>query len=262
MSDQMNPEDELNLPDLDGEDFDIQEFAQEVADDIAHDVAHDAAKAQAVSGQGASDETVDLEDGELATEEDTDDGVSLGAPNLRAALEALLMVAEEPMTVATLATLTRTPEDQVIASLHDLSQEYAIQGRGFDLREVGGGWRYWTRDNCSQVVERFVLDGQHGRLSQAALETLAVVAYRQPVTRGRITAIRGVNVDGVVRTLTTRGLIEESGHDHETGAHLYRTTTYFLERLGLKSLDELPPIAQHLPMPDTVEEVLDEVTSQ
>ena len=207
-------------------------------------------------------EQVQFEDGELATEQETDDGISLGAPSLPAALEALLLVADEPMPLATLATLTRTPEDQVLKTLHDLAQEYAIQGRGFDLREVGGGWRYWTRDNCSQVVERFVLDGQHGRLSQAALETLAVVAYRQPVTRGRITAIRGVNVDGVVRTLVTRGLIEESGHDHETGAHLYRTTPYFLERLGLKSLEDLPPIAQHLPMPDTVEEVLDEVTSQ
>ena len=204
-----------------------------------------------------SDETVELIDGESATETELDDGISLGAPSIRAALEALLMVAEEPMSSSTLATLTRTPEEVVVATLHDLAQEYAVQERGFDLRELGGGWRFWTRDNCAQVVERFVLDGQHGRLSQAGLETLAVVAYRQPVTRSRISAIRGVNVDGVVRTLVTRGLIEETGHDHETGAHLYRTTTYFLERLGLKSLDELPPIAAHLPMPDNVEEVLD-----
>jgi segregation and condensation protein B len=204
-----------------------------------------------------SDETVELIDGESATETELDDGISLGAPSIRAALEALLMVAEEPMSTSTLATLTRTPEEVVVTTLHDLAQEYAIQERGFDLRELGGGWRFWTRDNCAQVVERFVLDGQHGRLSQAGLETLAVVAYRQPVTRSRISAIRGVNVDGVVRTLVTRGLIEETGHDHETGAHLYRTTTYFLERLGLKSLDELPPIAAHLPMPDNVEEVLD-----
>jgi segregation and condensation protein B len=204
-----------------------------------------------------SDEAVEFLDGESATDVEVDDGVSLGAPSLRAALEALLMVTEEPMSTATLATLTRTPEVTVVTTLHDLAQEYAVQERGFDLRELGGGWRFWTRDNCAQVVERFVLDGQHGRLSQAGLETLAVVAYRQPVTRARISAIRGVNVDGVVRTLVTRGLIEETGHDHETGAHLYRTTTYFLERLGLKSLDELPPIAAHLPMPDNVEEVLD-----
>jgi len=204
-----------------------------------------------------SEETVEFIDGESATDVEVDDGLSLGAPSIRAALEALLMVTEEPMTTATLATLTRTPEDTVLTTLHDLAQEYAVQERGFDLRELGGGWRFWTRDNCAQVVERFVLDGQHGRLSQAGLETLAVVAYRQPVTRSRISAIRGVNVDGVVRTLVTRGLIEETGHDHETGAHLYRTTTYFLERLGLKTLEELPPIAAHLPMPDNVEEVLD-----
>jgi segregation and condensation protein B len=204
-----------------------------------------------------SEDTVEFIDGESATDVEIDDGLSLGAPSIRAALEALLMVTEEPMTTATLATLTRTPEDTVVTTLHDLAQEYAVQERGFDLRELGGGWRFWTRDNCAQVVERFVLDGQHGRLSQAGLETLAVVAYRQPVTRSRISAIRGVNVDGVVRTLVTRGLIEETGHDHETGAHLYRTTTYFLERLGLKSLAELPPIAAHLPMPDNVEEVLD-----
>jgi len=203
------------------------------------------------------EEVAELEDGESVTDADEEDGDSLGAPTLSAALEALLLVAEEPMTVSTLATLTRTPEDQVITNLHDLAQEYTVQGRGFDLRELGGGWRFWTRDNCATVVERFVLDGQHARLTQAALETLAVVAYRQPVTRARISAIRGVNVDGVVRTLVTRGLIEEVGHDGETGAHLYRTTTYFLERLGLKSLEELPPIAEHLPMPDSVEDVLD-----
>ena len=208
-----------------------------------------------------TDESLDLIDGESATEMETDDGVSLGAPSLRAALEALLMVAEEPMTSSTLATLTRTPQENVVTTLHDLAQEYAVQERGFDLRELAGGWRFWTRDNCAQVVERFVLDGQHGRLSQAGLETLAVVAYRQPVTRARISAIRGVNVDGVVRTLVTRGLIEETGHDNETGAHLYRTTSYFLERLGLKTLEELPPIAAHLPMPDNVEEVLDLVNT-
>ena len=216
--------------------------------DLDQDVIHDEFETE---GQ--------LIDGESATDVD-DDAPALGAPNISAALEALLLVADEPMSVSTLATLTRTPEDLIITTLHDLSQEYAVQGRGFDLRELGGGWRFWTRDNCATVVERFVLDGQHARLTQAALETLAVVAYRQPVTRARISAIRGVNVDGVVRTLVTRGLIEEVGHDHDTGAHLYRTTTYFLERLGLKSLEDLPPIAEHLPMPDSVEDVLDLAT--
>lgn len=195
-------------------------------------------------------------DGDSVTQDEVvEDG--LGAPDLRSALEALLLVADEPMTTSTLATHTRTPEDEVLATLKELSVEYTQQGRGFDLKEIAGGWRFWTRADCAGVVERFVLDGQHARLTQAALETLAVVAYRQPVTRSRISAIRGVNVDSVVRNLVARGLIEEVGHDHETGAHLYQTTTYFLERLGLKSLDELPPIAEHLPMPDNVEAVLD-----
>lgn len=188
-------------------------------------------------------------------EEPEDDG--LGAPSLRAALEALLLVADQPVPTVQLAALTRMPQDEVLATLHDLAQEYAVAGRGFDLRELGGGWRFWTRDTCAGVVQRFVLDGQHARLSQAALETLAVIAYRQPVTRARIAAIRGVNVDGVVRTLVTRGLVEEVGHDGETGALLLRTTPYFLERMGLADLDQLPPIAEHLPMPDSVEEVLD-----
>lgn len=182
---------------------------------------------------------------------------SLGAPSLSAALEALLMIADQPVPTAQLAALVRVPEDEVLSTLQDLAQEYAVQGRGFDLRELGGGWRFWTRDNCATVVERYVLDGQHARLSQAALETLAVVAYRQPVTRSRISAIRGVNVDGVVRTLVTRGLIEESGHDGISGAVLLRTTPYFLERMGLAGLADLPPIAEHLPMPDSVEEVLE-----
>ena len=208
----------------------------------------------------STDESEITADTEIAGESVTSDDVvddGLGAPDLRSALEALLLVADEPMTTATLATLTRTPEDQILDTLRDLSAEYTEQGRGFDLKEIAGGWRFWTRADCAGVVERFVLDGQHARLTQAALETLAVVAYRQPVTRSRISAIRGVNVDSVVRNLVARGLIEEVGHDHETGAHLYRTTTYFLERLGLKSLEDLPPIAEHLPMPDNVEAVLD-----
>lgn len=193
--------------------------------------------------------------GESSEAVEPDEG--LGAPSLTAALEAVLMVADEPVPTAELAALARVPQAEVLAALQDLAQEYAVQGRGFDLRELGGGWRFWTRDSCAAVVERYVLDGQHARLSQAALETLAVIAYRQPVTRARISAIRGVNVDSVVRTLVTRGFVEESGHDGLTGALLLRTTPHFLERLGLNSLDDLPPIAEHLPMPDNVEEVLD-----
>lgn len=181
-----------------------------------------------------------------------DDGVpepgeDLGAPSLPAALEALLMVADQPLDVLTLASLTRTPAAAVAEELAVLSTSYLEQGRGFDLREAGGGWRFYTREDCSEVVERFVRDGQQARLTQAALETLAVVAYRQPVTRGRISAIRGVNVDGVIRTLLSRGLVEEVGEQDESGAHLYRTTSYFLERLGLTSLEQLPPLADYLP---------------
>ena len=125
--------------------------------------------------------------------------------------------------------------------------DYDESGRGFELRNVAGGWRYYTREALAPVVERFVLDGQQARLTQAALETLAVVAYKQPVSRSRVSAIRGVNVDGVMRTLLTRGLVEEAGTDHETGAHLYRTTSYFLERIGVTSLDDLPELAPFLP---------------
>jgi segregation and condensation protein B len=122
------------------------------------------------------------------------------------------------------------------------------------LRQVAGGWRLYTRADCAPYVERFVLDGQQARLTQAALETLAVIAYRQPVTRQRVSAVRGVNVDGVVRTLVARGLVVEAGPDEETGATRYRTTNYLLERLGLQSLDELPSLAPLLPE-------LDELTS-
>lgn len=189
------------------------------------------------------------------------DITDLGAPTLAAALEALLLVADLPMDVLTLASLTRRPAGQVGAELAALSAQYQDQGRGFDLREVAGGWRFYTRDDCADVVERFVRDGQQTRLTQAALETLAVIAYRQPVNRARIAAVRGVNVDGVVRTLVNRGLVEEAGTDDDTGAVLYRTTGFFLERLGLMSLDDLPPLADYLPEIDALDDLLDEHTS-
>ena len=184
---------------------------------------------------------------------------SLGAPNLRAALEALLLLADEPMSVMTLAQATRQPVEEVEPVVRELSEEYTEQGRGFDLREVAGGWRFYTRESCSPLIERWVLDGQQARLTQASLETLAVIAYQQPVSRGRVSAVRGVNVDGVIKTLLTRGLIEEAGHDGESGSILYRTTSYFLERLGASSLDELPPLAEHIPDLGDLEEVLDSV---
>ena len=196
----------------------------------------------------AEDPTVD--DGASATEETLE--VPLAA--LRPALEAVLMVADQPLDDSTLASAVGYPVHEVLEALGALAAEYDESGRGFELRNVAGGWRYYTREELAPVVERFVLDGQRARLTQAALETLAVVAYKQPVSRSRVSAIRGVNVDGVMRTLLTRGLVEEAGTDEETGAHLYRTSSYFLERIGVGSLDELPELAPFLPGVDDYED--------
>jgi segregation and condensation protein B len=186
----------------------------------------------------------------------TDDALDIALAELRPSLEALLMVADQPLDEVTLASAVGHPVAAVVEGLSELAREYDEQGRGFELRNVAGGWRYYTREQYAAVVEGYVLDGQHARLTQAALETLAVVAYKQPVSRARVSAIRGVNVDGVMRTLVTRGLVEESGQDHATGAHLYRTTGYFLERIGVTSLDELPELAPYLPeMDDLVDEL-------
>jgi segregation and condensation protein B len=179
-----------------------------------------------------------------------------GGPGLRASLEAIMLVADEPVSGVLIAQVLERPTEEVAAALRDLAAGYAAEQRGFDLREVAGGWRFYTREECAPVVERFVSDGQEVRLTQAALETLAVVAYRQPVSRARVSAVRGVNCDGVMRTLVLRGLVEEGGTDAETGAILFRTTGYFLERLGLAGLDELPELAGFLPdnlddMPET-----------
>lgn len=168
-------------------------------------------------------------------------------PDLRASLEAILLVVDEPVPGVVLAQVLERPRGQIEAALAELSASYDREGRGFDLRHVAGGWRFYTREECAPLVERFVRDGQEVRLTQAALETLAVVAYRQPVSRSRVSAVRGVNCDAVMRTLTLRGLVEEAGTEHETGAILYRTTPYFLERLGLASLDDLPDLAPFLP---------------
>jgi segregation and condensation protein B len=175
-------------------------------------------------------------------------------PALSGLIEAILLVVDEPVTEVTLAQVAERPVAEVLEALRDLEAEYTEAGRGFALREVAGGWRLYTRDEYAPWVERFVLDGQQARLTQAALETLAVVAYRQPVSRARVSAIRGVNVDGVMRTLVSRGLVEEAGAEAETGAHLYRTTSYFLERLGLRGLEELPELAPHLPDLETLED--------
>jgi segregation and condensation protein B len=166
---------------------------------------------------------------------------------LDAALEAILFVVDTPLDAAALAATLQVPVPEVDAGLGRLRSGYDERGAGIELREAAGGVRLYTRSSVAPHVERFLQDGQRSRLSQAALETLAVIAYRQPVTRSRVSAIRGVNVDGVVRTLLSRGLIVEVGTEAESGAGLFRTTELFLERMGMQSLDELPSLAPLLP---------------
>ena len=173
--------------------------------------------------------------------------MTAATPPLAALLEAVLLVTDEPVPATVLAQVVERPTAEVEQVLAALAAEYTAQGRGFELRSVAGGWRLYTRAECAPWVERFVVDGQQARLTQAALETLAVIAYRQPVTRARVSAVRGVNVDGVVRTLVARGLIAEAGQDPDSAGTLYRTTPLLLERLGLGSLDELPALAPLLP---------------
>ena len=187
---------------------------------------------------------------------EVDDTLAVAVAELRPSLEAILMVADQPLDQVTLASAVGYPVEEVASALADLATEYDEQGRGFELRSVAGGWRFYTREEFAPVVEAFVLDGQQARLTQAALETLAVVAYKQPISRARVSAIRGVNVDGVMRTLLTRGLVEEAGQDGETGANLYRTTSYFLERIGITALDDLPELAPYLPDMDDMEDEL------
>jgi segregation and condensation protein B len=185
------------------------------------------------------------------TSDDVDE--SIASLPLAPSLEAVLMVVDEPTTSVTLAQVVQRPVADVEAELTRLAASYLEDGRGFELRQVAGGWRFYTSPTFAAAVERFVVDGQQARITQASLETLAVVAYRQPVSRTRISAIRGVNVDSVMRTLLARGLVEECGSESDTGAHLYRTTTYFLERLGVASLDDLPELAPYLPDIETLE---------
>lgn len=232
-----------------------------VADEAPAGPASPSPAPEAAAGSQEPPEDVEAPTAPDGTEEDDVPEATLGAPSLDAALEAVLLVTDQPLDVATLAALVRRPVGEVAERLLALSTDYADQGRGFELREVAGGWRFYTSAACAEVVERFVRDGQQARLTQAALETLAVVAYRQPVSRARISAVRGVNVDGVMRTLTTRGLVAEAGHDETTGAILYRTTELFLERLGIRSLEELPPVADYLPDIEMLDEFIEQTSS-
>lgn len=203
-----------------------------------------------------------MTEGDAVTMEETVQEGDAGSPEtleiplaaLRPALEAVLMVADQPLDQVTLASAVGYPVGEVVVTLEELAAEYAAQGRGFDLRNVAGGWRYYTREEYASVVEHFVLEGQQARLTQAALETLAVVAYKQPVSRARVSAVRGVNVDGVMRTLLSRGLVEECGHEADTTATLYRTTSYFLERIGVTSIEDLPELAPFLPEMGDIED--------
>jgi segregation and condensation protein B len=174
---------------------------------------------------------------------------------LGAALEALLLVVDTPVTVDQLAAATDQPAYRVAAKLQVMSEELSARESGIDLREAGGGWRLYTRARFAPYVERLLLDGARSKLTRAALETLAVVAYRQPVTRARVSAVRGVNVDAVMRTLLARGLITEAGADPDTGAVTFATTELFLERLGLTSLTDLPDIAPLLPDVDVIDDL-------
>lgn len=181
---------------------------------------------------------------------------------LGAVLEALLLVVDTPATVEQLAAATEQPAERVAAKLTELSQELTARGSGIDLREAGGGWRMYTRARFAPYVERLLLDGARSKLTRAALETLAVVAYRQPVTRARVSAVRGVNVDAVMRTLLARGLITEAGTDPDSGAVTFGTTELFLERLGLTSLTELPDIAPLLPDVDVIDDLSESLDSE
>ncbi len=197
--------------------------------------------------------------------QDVDSGIDLGIDvaeqpemddsELGAVLEALLLVVDAPLPVDALAVAIEQPAYRVAAKLRLMADEFTARDSGIDLREAGGGWRLYTRSRYAPFVERLLLDGARSKLTRAALETLAVVAYRQPVTRVRVSAVRGVNCDAVMRTLLARGLIIEAGVDSDTGAVTFATTELFLERLGLSTLADLPDIAPLLPDVDNIDDI-------
>ncbi len=201
-------------------------------------------------GVGAEPETEDDPDEEEAAR-------PLDNEELRSALEAMLLVVDAPAPLELLAAAVGESHSRVERVLLEMSAEWTARDSGIDLRYVGDGWRLYTRTRYAPYVERMLLDGARSKLTRAALETLAVIAYRQPVTRARVSAVRGVNVDGVIRTLVARGLIAEAGTDVDTNGTLYVTTELFLERIGLASLTELPSLAPLLPGVDLIDEIND-----
>jgi len=224
--------------------------ATELAARVAEQPVEDFPPVPAVPQEPPQDPTpADVPAGESAPEEETEqEQLTLLEPaELLGGLEALLFVMDDPVGEETLAAALRCSRDQVRAGLAELADGYDERRSGLTLRRVGEGWRLYTREEHAVVVERYLTDGQRSRLTQAALETLAVIAYRQPVTRARVSAIRGVGVDGVMRTLISRGLVHEVGTDPDSGGGLYATTPLFLERLGLRDLGELPELAPLLP---------------
>lgn len=173
----------------------------------------------------------------------------------RSRLESILLVIDSPATIEELARALELSSDQVSDLLRGLRRELEERGSGIDLRETAEGWRFYTRKDNADAVEAFLLDGTQTKLSRAALESLAIVAYRQPVTRAQVAAVRGVNVDGVMRTLTLRGLIRELPREENSGAaHRYETTELFLELMGIDSLDSLPELAPLLPDVESIDE--------
>lgn len=181
-------------------------------------------------------------------------GAAVGAIELRRALEALILVSDQPADPAVLAELLGTSVAAVDELAAAVAAEFAERNSGFVLARVAGGWRFESHPDCAPWVERYVLAGQSTRLSAAALETLAIIAYKQPISRAQVSAVRGVNADGVIRTLTQRGYIDEIARDPGPGqAALLGTTRDFLERMGLDSLEELPGVADFVPGPEVVE---------
>lgn len=206
---------------------------------------------RAVDSEASTDEAA------TAARFDEEPADQLEEDEFRSALEAMLLVVDAPAPADLLAAALEDSPARVERTLREMSAELTARRSGMDLRFVGDGWRYYTRSEYAPYVERMLLDGARSKLTRAALETLAVIAYRQPVTRARVSAVRGVNVDGVIRTLLARGLISESGADPETNGTLYVTTELFLERIGLASLTDLPPLAPLLPGVDLIDEIND-----
>ncbi len=203
------------------------------------------------AGENAEDSEV-----ETVHVDDVDDD------ELARVLEALLLVVDTPVTAEVLGSATEQPVHRITEILQGMAADLNARQSGIDLREAGGGWRMYTRARYAPYVERLLMDGARSKLTRAALETLAVVAYRQPVTRARVSAVRGVNVDAVIRTLVARGLIIEAGTDSDTGATTFSTTELFLERLGLSSLADLPDIAPLLPDVDVIDDLSENLDSE